>query len=81
MGKLAPLEVKRLEDWAQALDKEQSFVVAMNLSDETIWKAMMHKFAYYRDKSNAYDRVPYTIDKMYSYEDSDWLLGDRTAKG
>ena len=78
---LADVEVKRLEDWAQALDKEQAFVVAMNLADETIWQAMMHKFAYYRDKSNAYDRVPAQIDKMYGYDGNDWLLGDRKAKG
>ena len=45
MSSLTPIEVKKLEDWAQALDKEQSFVVAMNLSDETIWKAMMHNIS------------------------------------
>ena len=53
----------------------------MNLADETIWQAMMHKFSYYRDKSNAYDRVPTQIDKMYGYDGNDWLLGDREAKG
>ena len=81
-NKLTPVEVKKLEEWTQALDKEQSFVVAMNLSDETLWRALMHKFAYYREKCNMYDMVPYRVDKEYGYDtNEDWLLVNRTAKG